>query len=128
MKRKKTSVPIIRLRSLLTGVGMITILIAGPLLMVWKQVYITSHSMRIDKLTDSLAVLVKEQTELRLRAERLASAERIEKIARASLSLEYPSSAQIVVVRLPQKNGARQAGWPRELAAFIKRSLFGENG
>jgi len=128
MKKRKKSAPIFRLRSLLVWVGMIAVLIAGPLLMVWKQVYITSESMRIEKLTGKLNKLSREQTELRLRCERLSANDRIEHIARTSLGLDYPASSQIVVIRVPQKNHSQQMPWPQELAAFIKRSLFGENG
>lgn len=128
MRKKKKPIPIFRLRSLLMWVGMIAVLIAGPLLLVWKQVYITSESMHIDKMLDVVAKLSKEQTELRLRCEQLAANERIERIARTSLGLDYPVSSQIVVIRVPQVNRSQQIQWPRELAAFIKRSLFGENG
>ena len=128
MKKKKKGGPIFRLRTLLMWIGMIAVLIAGPLLLVWKQVYITSTSMHIDKMTRELANLSKETTELRLRCERLAANDRIERIARTSLDLDYPSSSQIVVIRVPQRNRLQQMQWPRELAAFIKRSLFGENG
>ena len=109
-------------------VAIIAVLIAGPLLLVWKQVYITSESMHIDKMLDVVTKLSKEQTELRLRCERLAANERIERIARKSLGLDYPVSSQIVVIRVPQTNRTQQMQWPREFAAFIKRSLFGENG
>lgn len=127
-KKKGKRAPIIRLRSLLTGVGLMALLITGPILMVWKQVYITSRSMEIEQLADSLVDLSKTQTELRLRCERLKSKDRIEKIAHSSLGLEYPMSSHIVVVKIPDQEKRLAIHWPQELAAFIKRSLFGENG
>ena len=47
-KRKEESMlkPIIRFRSMLLWVAMLSIMISGPLLAVWKQVYIGTASIR----------------------------------------------------------------------------------
>lgn len=118
--------PIIRLRSMLLGVALLALLIAGPLLVVWKQVYITGTSLRMEKMSDSLVVLTREMTQLRLQGERLASTERIERIARHACSLDYPSSDQIVIVTLPNKKETMPSALSREFMAFLKRSLFGD--
>jgi cell division protein FtsL len=130
MKKKhdKVAAPIIRFRSMLAGVSIIAVLITGPLLMVWKQVYITSTSMDIEQMADSLGLLNKRIAELKLRCEWLSSNERIENIAKQSLELDYPSSEQIVVIKVRKNEESAQVNWPRELAAFIKRSFWGENG
>lgn len=127
-KKSNASVaPIIRIRSMLAGVVILGMVIAGPLLLVWKQVYISSASRQIDTLSDSLRVLTKEVTTLKLRRDRLASSDRIEEIAKNDLGLEYPSSDQIVVIKVPKNSFVLEDDWPKELAAFIKRSLFGVN-
>jgi cell division protein FtsL len=127
-RHDKVATPIIRFRSMLAGVSIIAVLITGPLLMVWKQVYITSTSITIEKMTDSLNVLNKHIAELKLKGEWLSSNDRIEHIAKQSLGLDYPSSEQIVIIKVPKNEKLAQVNWPRELASFIKRSLFGENG
>lgn len=131
--RKKTkkntgTIPIFRLRSMVLGIAIVSALITGPLLMVWKQVYITSTSLKIDHMNDSLNVYAKKITRLRLKAERLSATERIERIARTSLGLEYPVSEQIVIVKIPDNRMAKIGGWSQELLAFIKKSLLGDQG
>jgi len=132
MRRKRTrqsgSGPIMRFRSMLLGITIIAGLIAGPLLMVWKQVYITSTSVRMERMTDSLSVFTKEIATLRLKCERLSSNERIEKIARKKLHLEYPTSQQIVIIKVPEKERIFSASWPQELLAFFRKSLLKDRG
>lgn len=128
-QRKNSSTsPIFRLRSMILGVAIVSALIAGPLLMVWKQVYITSTSLKLEKMSDSLAVYSKEIAGLRLKAERLSSNERIERIAKSSLGLDYPVSGQIVIIEIPHSRMAKISGWSQELLAFIKKSLWGDRG
>lgn len=124
--KRHSAKPIIRLRSMLLGVSLLALLITGPLLVVWKQVYITGTSLCMEKITDSLVVLTKEITRLRLQGERLASTERIERIARQACSLDYPFSDQIVIITLPNKKKTMPSALPREFMAFLKRSLFGD--
>ncbi len=81
----------------------IAVLIGLPLLTVWKQVYITTASVRTERLTDSLSVLNGRLARLRLAAEELAATERIEKIARERLALDYPDSREIIVMKQKKK-------------------------
>ena len=124
-KTRTSSKPIIRFRSMLLGVTTVALLISVPLLLVWKQVSITSSSMRIDKMNDSLATLSHEIAMLRLKCERLSAQERIERIARTKLGLDYPAAERIVIIKLPGEGDGRRVEWPHELAAFLKRSLRG---
>jgi cell division protein FtsL len=128
MKKKAVVVaaPIIKFRSLLFGIIIVAVVISGPLLLVYKQVYITSTSKTIEKTNDSLLQNNRMLAELQLRCERLASNDRIERIARKSLDLEYPGAEQIVIVKVPRSERILSRTWPQDLAAFIKRSLFGE--
>jgi cell division protein FtsL len=113
---------------MLRGIALVAVFTAGPLLMVWKQVYITSTSWNIEHMTDSLTVLNREIATLRLQCEHLSSNRRIEKIARRSFGLDYPSSDQIVIVRVPDKRLMAQTGWSHDLFVFLRKSLFGDRG
>lgn len=124
-KTGAVSKPIIRFRSMLLGVVAVALLISVPLLMVWKQVSITSSSMRIEKMNDSLAALSHEIAALRLKCDRLSAQERIERIAQTRLGLDHPAADRIVIVKIPAGAEGRKMEWPRELAAFLKRSLWG---
>jgi cell division protein FtsL len=132
MKRKQSSTagstPIFRFRSMLLGVALLAVLISGPLLLVWKQVYINSVSMKMDQKSDSLALCAKEIAALRLECEHLSSNERIERIARSSLGLDYPTSEQIVIVTVSDGRRLAVAGWPQELIAFLRKSFWGDRG
>ena len=130
MRKKRRSAsrirPLIRLRSMLGGTTVIAVLIAGPLLLVWKQVYLTSASIRLQRMTDSLSVLSREITTLRLRCERLSSKERIEYIAQTALGLEHPAAERIFIVKIPAGAAGHKMEWPREIVAFLKKSLRGD--
>ena len=105
----------------------IALLIVLPLFAVWRQVYITSSSIAQEQLADSVAVLNQKVTQLRMSAEHLAGNERIERIARESLNLEYAVSEQIVIVRPPvQPRQSIMAGWG--FLAVLRRSLEQEKG
>jgi cell division protein FtsL len=103
-------------------------MIAGPLLMVWKQVYLTSASLKIDKLTDSIAVVTKEIATLRLKCEQLSSKERIEHIAQTALGLGYPSADRIVIVKVPRNAPVAESDWSNDLVAFFKKTFWGNRG
>jgi len=120
--------PIVRLRSMLLGAVGTAFLISGPLLMVWKQVYLTSTSVQINKMTDSLAVLSREIASLRLRCERLSSKERIEAISQRSLGLDYTSADNIVIVKVPELSGKNRIAAIREMTAFFRRPFQRSGG
>ena len=129
MKRHcRSKRPVIRFRSMMLGTAAISALIACPLLMVWKQVYFTSSSLRIDKMTDSLMILSREIETLRLRCERLSSKDRIETIARTRLGLDHPAADRIVIIRIPSDATGSGIVWSREFMAFLKRSFRGDRG
>lgn len=124
--RKATSPaaqPLIRFRFMVIGVVVLLLVIAGPLLVVTKQVYITDVSMRMNKLSDSLRVLHKEITNLQLTCEHLSANERIESFARTSIGLEYPAVNQIVIVKMNNDKNEFDAGGVDKILGVIKRSL-----
>lgn len=119
--------PLIRLRSMLIGVGLLLLVISGPLLIVTKQVYITNASLRMDALSDSLKIMNKEIATLKLTCERLSSNERIEQFARESRGLEYPNSNQIVIVKLGEQKKSSASDNLVNLVAVMRRA-FGVKG
>ncbi len=120
--------PVLRIRSIAFYAGMTACLISVPFLMVCKQVYITSASIRLERMNDSLSVLNREIAALRLKCERLSSKEQIEKIAQSMLHLEYPGADRIVIVKIPDDTNKNFTERQRDIVAFIKRSLLGERG
>jgi cell division protein FtsL len=115
------------LRYVLIGVAVVALAVLFPLFAVWKQVYITNSALSHDQLIDSISVLNQKVVALRLAAGRLSSNERIERIARQSLDLHYPSSKQIVIVRpQPKPRRAMFADW--KFLAVLRKSLKQEKG
>jgi len=106
---------------------LVTIFVMFPLSLVWKQVFITTISLRQDALKDSLAVLQKEVSTLTIMAEQLSSTERIEQIAEESLGLDYPSSKEIVVVR-PKKKKEKSFILSSPFWTVLKKSITPEKG
>ncbi len=114
--------PLLKVRHLAGMSALIALLIAGPLGIVWKQVYITQTSVRQNRLADSLALLSKQVAQLRLSVEKLSSTSRIESIARQCLSLDYPSAGQIVIMNQGfRKDTATVAR--NNYIAILKRSI-----
>jgi cell division protein FtsL len=108
------------------------ILIAGlilsyPLIAVWRQVYITTASQRLEVVADSIASLRKETLRLKMEAERLAGTRRIERIAREALGLDYPPSQNIVIMR-PQPQGAAKYLGQWHLLTVLRKSFSGAKG
>lgn len=122
------SSPVIRVRFMGLWVALLVALISGPLLAVWKQVYINDTSIKINKLSDSLSVLQKEIATLQFTCEQYSSTERIEKIARSNLHLDYPLSSQIVVIGLENQNRYKISDTPREILAYLKKSIIRDRG
>jgi len=109
--------PIVRLRFMGAGLMVVALCIAGPLLLVWKQAYIASTSMRIEAMADTISALNRQIATLQLLRDRLSSNERVERVARAVLRLEYPSSDRIVIIPVSNK------GEKRGLAAGVEDLL-----
>lgn len=126
MDRKKETlsrnVPLLRMRHIPGIIAGVAILVLGPLLVVWKQVYITEVSMKRSELTDTLIVLSKEAAQFRFAVEKLSNTGRIESIARERLGLEYPGAGQIVIIkpRTPDKTRSDKEG---NFFAILRRSL-----
>jgi cell division protein FtsL len=121
MKHKK-SAPVVRVRLMAAGLAAVTIGIAGPLTLVWKQAYIASASMRIEAMNDTVSALNRQIATLQLLRDRLSSNERIERVAHTLLGLEYPSSDRIVIIPVREKNEKRGFGhdFGRGLAAGVE--------
>jgi cell division protein FtsL len=125
---KPVSSPIVRVRIMIIGVAAIIALISGPLLAVWKQVYINNTSIKLSKMTDRLSSLRKEIATLQFTCERYASTERIEKIANEKLNLEYPVSNQIVIIHLQKQNSPKLSNAPKEFLVYLKKAIAGDRG
>lgn len=114
--------PLIRLRGMAAGTVLLVILISGPLLLVTKQVYITNISIRMNAVSDSLRILNKEITALQLTCEQLSSIDRVENFARKTRQLEYPSTNQIVIVKM-SSGSTVASGNISGLLAFVKKAI-----
>jgi cell division protein FtsL len=114
--------PLLRMRHVPGIIAFVAILVIGPLLVVWKQVYITEVSMKRSALTDSLTVLSKENAQLRFAAEKLSNTGRIESIARERLGLEYPAAGQIVIIKHREPD-RKQSDSEGNFFAILRRSL-----
>jgi cell division protein FtsL len=115
MKQRKENIrkaaPLLKVRHLAVIVAGVALFIAGPLGMVWKQVYINQMSAHQSALSDSLLVLNKQAARLRLTVEKFSSTSRIESIARESLKLDYPAAGQIVILKhCPAKKDSPDSG------------------
>ena len=131
MDRKKKDcrgpAPILRMRHLPLIAVVVAALITGPLLVVWKQVYLTKVSMKRAAISDTLTMLSKQAAQLRFMTEKLSSTSRIEAIAHERLGLEYPASGRIVIIKGRGRNAPtfdRADGF----VAFLRRSLPGNGG
>jgi cell division protein FtsL len=120
VKHKQTA-PVVRVRFMAVVLAAVVIGIAGPLALVWKQAYIASSSMRIETMTDTVSVLNRQIATLQLLRDRLSSNERIERVARTLLGLDYPSSNRIVIIPVHDKSEKR--GFGRGLAAGVEDLL-----
>ena len=121
----RKSGPLLKLRHIpliFLGIGM---LIAGPLCIVWKQVYINELSMRKKTLNEGIVRLNAEATRLQLIVEKLSSPLRIEKIARERLALEYPVASQMVIIKEPALYGTASGLHTRPMHA-LSRLLSGD--
>ena len=127
-RKKNTAKPIIRFRLMMLWVVLLAVLVSGPLVVVWKQVYINDASLQMDSMADSLVVLKKEIAALHLESERLSGIERIETLAREKLQLHYPSSGQIVIVKIHDTDREHRGHNPLELLAFLRKAIAGDNG
>lgn len=82
-------------------------------------------AMKREQLADSLYTCNREIGTLVLRTQALASAPRIEQIARERLNMDYPSSEQIVILESRSGTRARHAS-AAGILAILRRSL-GQN-
>ncbi|MGD9202820.1 MAG: hypothetical protein PVI26_14770 [Chitinispirillia bacterium] len=98
-----------------------------PLLLVWKQVYITNASVHTNSLKESLDVLNREIAELNILAEQLSCSERIEGIARNSIGLDYPKFEEIIFIRSVNKK-KRKIVFNPPFWAVLRRSIGSEKG
>lgn len=111
---------------MLLWIALVIIMISGPLALVWKQVHISSTSLRMDENRKLLDSLQKEMTTLRFASNKLSSTERIERIARNSLGLEYPATSQIYVIHIPSGQKDTVLSRTQDFVAFIRKVISGE--
>jgi cell division protein FtsL len=114
-------------RYVLAALILVGLAVAFPMFTVWKQVYITNSSLLQERLADSVAVLSQKTTRLRMDVEQLTRNERIERVAREALGLDYPASGQLVIVRPPERPRRRiVSNWG--FLAVLRRSLRPDRG
>jgi cell division protein FtsL len=113
--------PIVRIRLMVTGLIVLVTIIACPLVIVWKQAYIASTSMRIEAMTDTVSAMNRTIASLRVVGERLSGNERIEAFARTALKLDYPGSDRIAIVPCDEEQKPlNSAGGMRQLLAAVQ--------
>ena len=122
----KSGEPVVRLRIMLIGICVIVIAIMGPLALVWKQSYIDKVSIRLEEKANTLNALNREIAALKLKSANLSSTARIERLAK-SYGLEYPSSSQIEIIKVPASR-INKEGMAGRIFDRIKGSLLGEKG
>lgn len=125
-EKKTQNTPLVRVRPMLLWITLVIIMISGPLALVWKQVHISSTSLRMDENRKLLDSLQKEMTTLRFASNKLSSTERIERIARNSLGLEYPATSQIYVIHIPSCQKGTVLSRTQDIVAFIRKVISGE--
>lgn len=106
---EKERQPVVRLRSMFVGLCVLSLSIAIPLSLVWKQSYINQASIRLEYRADTLARLDREVTALTLEHGKLAAAPRIERIARTR-GFEYPLSSQLEVLDVAHARQKKDGG------------------
>jgi cell division protein FtsL len=125
-EKKTQNAPLVRVRPMLLWITLVIIMISGPLALVWKQVHISSTSVRMDANRKTLDSLQKEITALRFTSNKLSSTERIERIARKSLDLEYPATSQVYVINIPSDQKGTMLSRTQDIVAFIRKVISGE--
>lgn len=101
-------VPLVRVRSMAAVIVLIAAIIAVPLLLVWKQAFINSSSINLEKMSDTLSVMNKKIAALKLAGDRLSANDRIESIARDALGLEFPASDRIAIIPERRESGRQR--------------------
>lgn len=122
---RSTPAPVVKVRIILILLSVIAVIIAGPLLAVWKQVYINDLSIRLESMNDTIVSLNREIASLRITRERLSDPDRIESFARTALGLEYPSSSRIEIVRI---DGKKTEDFFEKVYAAIRKSVLRDKG
>jgi cell division protein FtsL len=106
-KKQGDRSPLVRIRQMIIVIVGIVAFFSVPLILVWKQTYIRGSSVRLEAMADTLSMLDKKISVLRLKSERLSNIERIETFAKVSLGLDYPSSDRMVIVSMGGKDDRR---------------------
>lgn len=126
--KKNKSTPLLRFRPMLIGIILVLMMISGPLILVWKQVYINSASLQMDSMKKELKLLEKEITTLEMSCNRFSSTDRIERIARQKLEMVYPTTNQIYIVHIPSNKKAGVFSTTQDIVAFFRKIITGEKG
>jgi cell division protein FtsL len=125
-EKKSQNGPLLRVRPMLLWVTLVLLLISGPLVLVWKQVYISTASLDMDAKRKSLISLQKEIETLKLSSNRLSATERIEGIARNNLGLDYPATSQVYVIHIPRSQKGSVLSKTQDIVAFLRKVISGE--
>jgi cell division protein FtsL len=128
-RKQSAAQPVVRFRVVAAWCAVIGLVIACPLFVVWRQVYLRDVSIRRALVSDSLSQCSRELARLRIISEKYAATPRIESIAREKLGLEYPTADRIVILDEKENTPPVSSGlgeW--RLLAILKRSITGDNG
>lgn len=117
------SQPIIRVRFMAFGLAILALVISGPLLLVYKQAYITNMSIKMNETSDSLRILDKEIAALQVKVEQLSSNERIEKFAKDHCGLDFPGVSQMVIVKMKDSENRAASVTMNSVIEVINKSL-----
>ncbi len=121
---RNPAVTIFKIRHMLLVAAVVSVVLALPFLLVWKQAYINTASLELNAISDTLSALDRQIAYLQLQCKNLSSNSRIEKIAREHLGLEYPESNQILVINV---NDSQTDGFG-SVRDFFVRMWSGNSG
>jgi cell division protein FtsL len=121
---------LVRIRIMFMGLIALLAVIALPLVIVWKQAYIASTSMRIEAMTDTISAMNRRIAGLEIACGRMSGNERIEAFARAALKLEYPASDRITIIPCDEEAKSPKSAddMAQLLAAVQDRRVLKEAG
>ncbi len=83
-----------------TALSTVALLVAACLFCVWSRTEVVKNGYEVSKLAKRISALSARQEALKAEAARLRSADRIERIAKHKLGMQFPEREQIMIVEL----------------------------
>ena len=110
--------PVMKVRLMIIAIAAVSLLTAGPLLSVWKQVYVKDSAVQREHMIDSLRVLSKRVESLQTKVSKLSEDTRIELLAKETFGLQYPSADQIQIIQ-ESRSSFINVAWLRNMLLKI---------